>query len=136
MTLRIRAWSRRDILIILIALAVGGGIACFPRVEEAPRVGITGEALDRIDSAMEKLAQGRWPSWSMQVTGSRIAFHVEVADTTPVDACSGIGAVVRLAGDEIAWSADLTRDGLPLTSCGSTGQVASAPSGATRNPRG
>jgi len=115
---------RRDILIILLVLVVAGGLGCLPRAEQAPRVSITGEALDRIDAAMEELAAGRWPSWSMQVTGTRLAFEVDVADTEPADACSGIGAAVRLIGEDIDWSADLTRNGRPLTSCGSFGQLA------------
>lgn len=124
MTQHERARSRRDIPIILLALAVAGGLGCLPAVEKAPRVSITGEALDRIDAAMEELADGRWPSWSMEVTGSQLAFEVDVADTEPADACSGISAAVRRVGEDIAWSADLIRNGRPLTSCRSFGQLA------------
>ena len=124
MTQHQRARSRRDIPIIVLALAVAGGLGCLPAVEKAPRVSITGETLDRIDAAMEELAEGRWPSWSMEVTGSRLAFEVDVADTEPADACSGIGAAVRRVGQDITWSAELLRNGRPLTSCGSFEQLA------------
>ena len=113
---RVRSW--RIVLFSLVVLTASVGVACFPRVETTPRMSITVEALDRIDAAIERLAAGRWASWSMEVTGAQLAFQVEVAGASAADVCSGIGEAVRLAGDDIAWSAELTRDGRPLTSCG------------------
>ena len=67
----------------------------------------------------------------MEVTGVRLAFQVELAQASADEACNGIAEAVRLAGDDIAWSADLTRDGRPLTSCGTLDLVASEPQSGT-----
>ena len=120
----VRVSSWRAILLALVVLTAAGGLACFPSVESTSRMSITAETLDRIDAAMERLAQGRWPSWSMEVTGARLSFQVEVAQASADEACSGIAEALRLAGADIAWSADLTRDGRPLTSCGTLDLVA------------
>lgn len=111
--------SWRIVLLGLLAGTVACGLACFPQKEPSPRLRLTAETLDRIDADMERLAAGRWPSWSMEVSSGLLAFHVDVADTPAAEACSGIGEVVRLAGDDITWSAELTRGGQPLTRCGS-----------------
>jgi len=105
-------------------------------VEAVQRLNLTADVLDRIDAAMEARAQGRWPSWSMEVDGGRLAFHVEVAQASAADVCSGIGEVVSLAGDDIAWSADLTRDGQPLTRCGTLDLLARDERAAPRKARG
>ena len=122
----IRVSSWRTTLLSLVVLSAAGGIACFQRVESesGSRMSITAETLDRIDAAVERLAEGRWPSWTMEVTGVRLAFHIELAQASADEACSGIAEAVRLAGEDIAWSAELTRDGRPLTSCGTLDLVA------------
>jgi hypothetical protein len=130
---RVQSW--RKIWIAAVALTSVAGVACLPRVESTPRLSINAETLDRIDAAMEQLADGRWPSWSMEVSGAQLTFQVEVAEASAADVCSGIGAVVRLAGDEVAWSADLTRDGRPLTSCGNLDLIARDPQALSPNPR-
>jgi len=130
---RIRVQSRRTTLYSLVILAVAGATACFPRVEDAPRLSISAEALDRIDAAVDELAEGRWASWTMEVVGSKLAFQVEVAEASPADVCSGIGQAVRTAGEGIAWSADLTRGGQPLTRCGTLDVLAKAPAANTRS---
>ena len=44
-------------------------------------------------------------------------------------------AEARLAGDEVAWSADITRDGRPLTSCGNLDVIAREPQALSANAR-
>ena len=123
-------WNRRPsrtrILVTLGLAAAAGGLACQPAAEVDSRTSITAEVLDRIDAAMEERALGRWASWSMEVTGRQLTFHVELAQASPADVCSGIGEVVRLAGEGIAWSADLTREGQALTRCGTLALLARA----------
>ncbi len=133
---RNRVQPRRSILVILVMLAAAASQACVPRVETPSRIPITAEVLDRIDAAMERRALGRWPSWSMKVTGGQIAFQVEVAQESAAEVCGGIREVVRLVGDDIAWSADLTRDGQPLTRCGRLSLLARAERAARVNAPG
>lgn len=132
---RIRAQSRRNLIIAVLSLALAGGLACSHQVEKTSRISITAEALDRIDAAVERLAQGRWPSWSMELASDRLAFQVEVAEISAAEVCSGIGEVVRGVGDDIVWSADLTRDGRPLTRCGTLDVLARVERGSRNDPQ-
>jgi hypothetical protein len=132
---RNRMPSWRKILVTLGLVAAGGGLACQPAADGVSGMSITAEVLDRIDAAMEERAFGRWASWSMKVTGRQLAFQVELAEASAADVCSGIGEVVRLAGDDIAWSADLTRDGQALTRCGTLSLLAHAEPASARAPR-
>lgn len=74
--------------------------------------------LDAIDAAMERQADGRWRSWTMELVNGALAFRVEVAAARPVGACEQIeGAVRSGAGAQIDWSAELLHRGAIVERC-------------------
>lgn len=114
-----------------VVLMLGAGVACFPQSQRGLRVQVTAEMLDAIDAAVGELAHGRWPSWSMEIDGDRLTFKVEVAEESAAEVCAVIGEAVRRSGEDIAWSAEITRGGLPLSRCALFALVAGAPPSAS-----
>ena len=117
----IRSWYGRRLWVALAILMLVGGLACFPQAEAEPRAPITASVLDAIDAAVQKRG---WPDWSMEITGNGLAFLVEVALMPPAEVCRGIDEVVRSTGEDIVWTAELTRGGRPIARCSSHDLIA------------
>jgi hypothetical protein len=124
---RLRGWLALGTCALL---CIGFAAGCLPTAEGGSRVAFSAKTLDAIDAAMERLAAGRWPSWSMEIDDGRLAFQVETrANRRAAGTCREIERVVREnAGNPVDWSAEITRGGRVVQRCGAV----PAP---TRRPR-
>ena len=102
-----------------VLLCAGLAMACLPAVEKKSALAFNAKTLDAIDAAMERLAAGRWPSWSMEVDRDHLAFRVETRAREAVPGtCREIKRVVRESADApLSWSADITRGGRIVAHC-------------------
>lgn len=105
------------------ALSLGmAGSGCAPAAESRSTSVMTAEVLDGIETAMDRRAFGRWPSWSMRIEDGALAFRVEVGGKRGAGAqqraCSEIGRLVEeQAGARQPWRAELTQQGRVVHRC-------------------
>jgi hypothetical protein len=96
--------------------------ACGPGGEPSQRYAFTAEVLDTLDTAMARLAAGRWPSWTMRIDAGQLAFRIEASAEAGEEArrrdCSAIAELVREnAGVRVPWHAEITRRGRLVERC-------------------
>ena len=109
---------RPDARIACATLCPALAVAC-GSVGDTPRGrSFDADQLDAIEAAMERRADGRWRSWTMELVNGALAFRVEVAAARPVGACEEIeGAVRSGVGARVDWSADLLHRGAVVDRC-------------------
>ena len=103
-----------------LAIFLGAGflLACGPVAVNQQGETFDASRLDAIDAAMERLADDRWRSWTMELVDGALAFRVDVADAPPRGACAEIaGAIASGGGQEVDWTAELLRRGSVVERC-------------------
>jgi len=109
---------RPNARIVCATLCTGLAVACGSAGDTPHRRGFEADQLDAIEAAMERRADGRWRSWTMELVNGALAFRVEVAAAHPVGACEQIeGAVRSGVGARADWSAELLHRGAVVERC-------------------
>lgn len=107
-----------DARIVCATLCTALAVACGSARDEPRGRGFDVVQLDAIDAAMERRAEGRWRSWTMELVNGALAFRVEVAAARLIGACEQIeGAVRSGAGNRVDWSAELLHRGAVVERC-------------------
>jgi len=108
----------------LTALFIGlaTAFACGSGGESSRRYAFTAEVLDTLDTAMARLAAGRWPSWTMRIQEGQLAFRIEASAEAGEEAqrrdCSAIARLIREnVGARVPWHAEITRGGRLVKRC-------------------
>jgi len=109
-------------LLAWLAVGLAPAIACNPAREPTPRYAFDAEVLDTLDSAMTRLAAGRWLSWTMRIQAGQLDFHIEASagrgEEAPHRDCAEIAKLVQEnVGPRAPWSAEITSGGQLVESC-------------------
>jgi hypothetical protein len=112
----------RAFLLATLVLGLASTIACSSGTEPTPRHAFDAEVLDALDAAMTRLAEGRWPSWTMQIQAGQLAFRIEASAGHGEEArsrdCSALAKIVQdNVGARVPWRAEITRAGRLVKRC-------------------
>ena len=112
----------RSIFLAPLAIGLATTLACGSGKEPAPRFSFDAELLDTLDTAMTRLAEGRWPSWTMRIQEGQLAFRIEASKERGAQArrrdCSAIAELIREnVGAQVPWRAEITRGGRLVKRC-------------------